>query len=298
MRERTDGVTDPFDIDWTDAADRLAASARSDGDWYRSVAATLVRPGDRVAVDVGCGGGGMAMVLAAALGPGAHVLGIDGAADVLARARELAGGLRGPQGEAARVEFVLADLHHGMAPVRAHVPDGADLIWASASVHHLGDQQGAVDALAGMLRDGGRLALAEGGLGVRSLPFDLGVGEPGLENRLQAAQEAWFVRMRGNLRGSVRMPYGWTEALRRAGLRAVTTRTWLLEQPPPLPAQRLPELVDRFGHRSARLHEIGLISDDDAAAWRRLLDPADDAWLGNRTDLYVLDARSVHVGVR
>jgi hypothetical protein len=94
------------------------------------------------------------------------------------------------------------------------------------------------------------------------------------------------------------MPYGWTEALYRAGLRAVTTRTWLLEQPPPLPQERLPSLVDRFGHRSARLHEIGLISDDDAAAWRRLLDPADAAWLGNRTDLYVLDARSVHVGVR
>jgi SAM-dependent methyltransferase len=282
-------VSEPFDIDWTEAADRLAAAARTDEDWYRSVAATLVRPGDRIAVDVGCGGGGMARVLAAALGPNARVLGIDGAADVLARARELAGGL---------VEFVLADLHHGMAPVRAHVPDGADLIWASASVHHLGDQQAAVDALAGLLREGGRLALAEDGLGVKHLPFDLGVGEPGLENRLQAAQETWFVGMRANLPGSVRMPYGWTEALHRAGLQAVTTRTWLLEQPPPLPKERLPGLVDRFGHRSVRLHEIGLLSDDDAAAWRRLLDPADAAWLGNRSDLYVLDARSVHVGVR
>jgi len=282
-------VSEPFDIDWTEAADRLAASARTDEDWYRSVAATLVRPGDRVAVDVGCGGGGMAMVLAAALGPDAQVLGIDGAPDVLARARELASGT---------VEFVLADLHHGMAPVRAHVPDGADLIWASASVHHLGDQQAAVDALAGLLRAGGRLALAEGGLGIKHLPHDLGVGAPGLENRLIAAQETWFVGMRANLPGSVRMPYGWTEALHRAGLQAVTTRTWLLEQPPPLPKERLPSVLDRFGHRSVRLHEIGLLSDDDAAAWRRLLDPADAAWLGNRTDLYVLDARSVHLGVR
>lgn len=282
--------TEPYDIDWTDAADRLAASARTDEDWYRSVAATLVRPGDRVAVDVGCGGGGMAMVLAAALGPDARVIGVDGAPDVLARARELTGNLN--------VEFVLADLHHGMAPVREQVPDGADLIWASASVHHLGDQQAAVDALAALLREGGRLALAEGGLSPRHLPHDVGVGEPGLESRLQAAQERWFVGMRANLPGAVRMSYGWTEALSRAGLRSVSTRTWLLEQPPPLPTDRLAAVVDRFGHRSARLHEIGLISDDDAAAWRRLLDPTDEAWLGNRGDLFSLDARSVHVGVR
>jgi SAM-dependent methyltransferase len=281
-------VTEPFDIDWSEAADRLAASAHNDEEWYRSVVAALVRPGDRVAVDVGCGGGGMAVVLASALGPQARVIGVDGAPDVLAKARELAGDA---------VEFVLADLHHGMAPVREHVPDGADVIWASASVHHLGDQQAAVDALAALLRPGGRLALAEGGLAAKHLPFDVGVGEPGLENRLQAAQEAWFVQMRANLPGSVRMPYGWAEALRRAGLRA-QTRTWLVEVPPPLPKEVLPMLTDRFGHRSGRLHEIGLISDDDAAAWHRLLDPNDDAYLGNRADLYTLDARSVHVGVR
>jgi len=226
-------VTEPFDIDWAEAADRLAASAHNDEEWYRSVVATLVRPGDRVAVDVGCGGGGMAMVLASALGPQARVIGVDGAPDVLAKARELAGDT---------VEFVLADLHHGMAPVRGHVPDGADVIWASASVHHLGDQQAAVDALATLLRPGGRLALAEGGLAAKHLPYDVGVGEPGLENRLQAAQEAWFVQMRANLPGSVRMPYGWPEALRRAGLRA-QTRTWLIEVPPPLPKEVLPMLT-------------------------------------------------------
>jgi SAM-dependent methyltransferase len=282
-------VTDAFDIDWTEAADRLATAARTDEDWYRSVATLLARPGDRVAVDVGCGGGGMARVLAGTLTSGARVIGVDGAPDVLAKAREAAGD---------RVEFVLADLHHGFAPLNGLLPDGADLIWASASVHHLGDQQAAIDALAGLLRPGGRLALAEGGLAVKHLPFDLGVGEPGLENRLQAAQETWFVGMRSHLPGSVRMPYGWTEALRRAGLASVTTRTWLLEQGPPLGQSELAHVLDKFGHRSGRLHELGMISDGDAAAWRRLLDPADEAWLGNRADVYTLDARSVHVGLR
>jgi SAM-dependent methyltransferase len=277
-------VADHFEVDWTEAADRLAASARSDADWYRAVIAVLARPGDRVAVDVGCGGGGMAVVLAAALGDGARVIGVDGAADVLARARELAGD---------SVEFVEADLHHGMAPLRGIVPDGADLVWASASVHHLGDQQAAVTELAGLLRPGGRLALAEGGLAARHLPFDVGVGDPGLEDRLQAANDVWFRGMRGRLPGSVRMPYGWPTALRRAGLTAVTSRSWLLEPPPDVAL-----ITDRFGHRVPRLHEMGLLTDDDAAAWRALLDPSAPEWLGHRDDLFHVEARTVHWAVR
>jgi SAM-dependent methyltransferase len=278
------GMDDHFEVDWTEAADRLAASARADGDWYRSVAAVLVRPGDRVAVDVGCGGGGMSVVLAAAIGAEGRVIGVDGAADVLAKARAMAGD---------RVEFVEADLHHGMAPLRDVVPDGADVVWASASVHHLGDQQAAVDDLAALLRPGGRLALAEGGLTARHLPYDVGVGEPGLEGRLQAANEAWFNGMRARLPGSVRMPYGWDAALRRAGLTRVTSRTWLIEH-----AADPAVITDKFGHRVPRLHELGLLSDADAAAWRTLLDPSAPEWLGNRDDLFHVEARTVHRGER
>lgn len=271
---------DHFEVDWTEAADRLAASARTDADWYRSVVAAVARPGDEVAVDVGCGGGGMAVVLAAALGSGRRVFGVDGAADVLDRARALAG---------SAVEFVLADLHHGVAPVRDIVPDGADIVWASHSLHHLGDQQAAVTELASVLRPGGRLAIAEGGLSPRHLPHDLGVGEPGLEARLQAANDAWFNGMRARLPGSVRMPYGWGEALRRAGLSEVTSRSWLLE-----PEPDLARITDKFHHRAPRLHEAGFLSDADAAAWATLLDPGSPDWLGHRTDLFHLEARTVH----
>ena len=146
------------------------------------------------------------------LGPGGLVVAADGNAEVLAEAgRRLAG-------VPARVELVVADLGDGVEPLRAHGP--ADLVWASASVHHVGDQQAAVAALASLLGPGGRLALAEGGLPTRRLPWDVGVGEPGLEVRLEAAQDRWFARMRAALPGSVPMPYGWTEALRRAGLTA------------------------------------------------------------------------------
>jgi SAM-dependent methyltransferase len=275
---------DHFEVDWTEAADRLAVSARTDADWYRSVVAVIARPGDRVAVDVGCGGGGMAVVLAAALGPDGRVFGVDGAADVLDRARSLAGDA---------VSFVQADLHHGVAPIRDVVPDGADLIWASASLHHLGDQQAAVTELASVLRPGGRLAVAEGGLSPRHLPHDVGVGEPGLEARLQAANDTWFNGMRAKLPGSVRMPYGWDEALRRAGLTEVSSRSWLLE-----PEPNVEHIAEKFGHRAPRLHEMGLLPDADAEAWRTLLNPDAPEWLGNRNDVFHLDARTVHWGTR
>ena len=186
----------------------------------------------------------MAVVLAAAIGSEGRVIGVDGAADVLARARALAGD---------PVEFVLADLHNGMAPLRDVVPGrrrrrlGLGVGAPPRRPAGRGRRAGRV------LRPGGRLALAEGGLAARHLPHDVGVGEPGLEGRLQAANEAWFNGMRARLPGSVRMPYGWAEALRRAGLTGVTSRSWLLE-PAPDPAR----LADKFGHRCPRLHEIGL----------------------------------------
>jgi SAM-dependent methyltransferase len=243
-------------MDWAAASDRLVAAAGSDAEWYGLVARELVRPGDRVAVDVGCGGAGMAAAL------------------------------------------VEVDLGEGVAPLRAVLAATADIVWASGSVHHLGDQQAGTDALAGLLSEGGRLVLAEGGFGRSHLPWDLGVGDPGLERRLDAAQDRWFARMRAALPRSTRMPYGWTGALRRAGLTGVGTRSTLLERPTPLAAADRDFAVDGLAHRVDRLRPTGLLDAADLAAWDRLLDPADPAWLGHRDDLGWLEVRSVHFGTR
>ena len=279
---------DPYEIDWAGQADHLVTAAEQESDWYAVVAAGLVHPGDRIAVDVGCGGGGMAAALAAALGDGGLVVAADAAPEILAEAGRRLADLP------ARVELVLADLGEGVEPLRAHGP--ADVVWASASVHHVGDQQAAVTALAGLLAPGGRLALAEGGLSPRRLPWDLGAGEPGLEARLEAAQDRWFARMRSGLPGSVPMPYGWTGALSRAGLIAVTSRSSLLERPVPLAPDDVEWVVAKLTHRVDWLRTTGLLADADLAAWDRLLDPADPAHLGRRSDLRSLEARTVHVG--
>ncbi len=294
------------EIDWAEWAGHLRASAEGDAAWNRTVASGLVRAGDKVAVDVGCGGGGMAKALAEAMPAGSTVVAIDADPGVLEQAREHTGG-------AVRCE--LASMDDGAEPLRKAIDAPADLIWASASVHHAGDQQAAVDALASLLAPGGRLALAEGGLPARSLPWDLGVGEPGLELRLDLAQDRWFKAMRESLPGSVPMPYGWTDALTRAGLTDVTTRSILSESPAPLSPEQRDELITKFQFRVDRLkadaepthghghghgHVVSAETDwltaEDLAVWEQLLDPEGEHYLGRRTDLAVLSVRSVHIG--
>ncbi|MGW6195515.1 class I SAM-dependent methyltransferase [Kribbella sp. NPDC055110] len=290
-----------IEIDWAGEAGRLRASAEGEADWNAAVARSLVRDGDKVLVDVGCGGGGMAKALAEAL-PGASVVAIDADPDVLEQAREHTAGL---------VRCEVASMDDGAEPLRRAIDAPADLIWASASVHHAADQQAAVDALASLLAPGGRLALAEGGLPARHLPWDLGVGEPGLELRLDLAQDQWFKVMRDSLPGSVPMPYGWTEALTRAGLTGATTRSVLTETPAPLPPERLESVVRVFRTRIERLtgseqghgHGHGHVVPDqdwltpeDLDTWQQLLDPEGPYYLGRRSDLAVLSVRSVHLG--
>lgn len=299
-----------IEIDWSAQAGYLRTNATTEAGWNEMVASGLVRAGDRLAVDVGCGAGGMAKALAAALPAEAGVVAIDADPDILQEARSHTGG-------AVRCE--LASLDDGPDPLREAIGAPADLIWASASVHHAADQQAAVDALATLLAPAGRLALAEGGLPSRNLPWDLGLGEPGLELRLDAAQDRWFVAMRESLPGSVPMPYGWTDALVRAGLTDVTTRTVLTEVPVPLSGEARDLVVTQFQHRVDRLspggsdqghgqrhgHGHGHAEDlpeelalpaADLAVWRQLLDPDSPHYLGRRTDLAALSARSIHTG--
>ncbi|ADL47585.1 class I SAM-dependent methyltransferase [Micromonospora aurantiaca (nom. illeg.)] len=286
--------TDP-PVDWTGLAPQLVDAAQQDRAWYLTIARELVAPGDRLAVDIGCGAAGMALAIARMMTCG-RVVAVDAHPAVLDAARShIRAEWADPR---VRVEPLRADIPAQTDALRETLGAPADLVWASASVHHVGDQQAAITALAGLLAPGGRLALAEGGLPERHLPWDVGLGEPGLEGRLHAAQDRWFARMRAGLPGSRRMPYGWTEALQRAGLSPVTTRTTLDEQPPPLPDSTRRTVLEALAERVGRLRPTGLLTAADLGAWDRLLDPADEEWLGHRGDLFRLSARSVHLGVR
>jgi SAM-dependent methyltransferase len=275
------------DVDWAEVVDQLSQSA----DVWRPVGEQIVDwlgldEGARVA-DVGCGAGGMAALLAGAVGPGGRVYAMDGEPALLeataTRCRQ--------QGYGDRVVAIQQDLATGVPET-----EPLDLVWAAHVVHHLPDQQAAIAALVGMLDEGGRLALGEGGLRLACLPWDLGVGEPGLEDRLHAAEEAWFVRMRASIPGSVRAPKGWPAMLRAAALTDVQTRSFLLDLPSPVSDDVVRYIVSSLQHRVDRATDD--LDPEDLAAWRRLLDPQTDTYLGRRGDLYCLRVDTVHCGVK
>jgi hypothetical protein len=151
-----------------------------------------------------------------------------------------------------------------------------------------------VREFASVVRPGGRVAVAEGGLAHRFLPDDCGIGEPGLETRLAAAQEEWFwseVRPAG---ATVRRARGWNVLLGDAGLIEITTRSFLLDVPPPLDAPT------RQGIRAVFERELNTlgdrITDDDRTTLTRLLDDDDPESVMRRPDLFVLNVRTVHAG--
>ena len=92
------------------------------------------------------------------------------------------------------------------------------------------------------------------------------------------------------------MPYGWTTALRRAGLVDVGSFSALIDHPAPPDDAVRDFVVARITQLAEGLAE-GLGEDDREAA-RRLLDPADEHYLGHRDDLFVLGTRTVHYGRR
>jgi SAM-dependent methyltransferase len=270
----------------------LETSARFDAPWVADAVAWLIdtsgRPegsaGPRRVLDVGCGAGGAACAFARALGPGV-VAGLDRDPRLLAIARRRAtdAGLAGQ---------ILGWLSAGVdaLPVAAA---SADLVWASGVVHHLPDQQAAIGTLAALLRPGGRLALVEGGLPLRCLPFDIGLGRVGLEARLDGARSRWFADMREELSGPP-LPYGWPEALRRAGLADVRARSFLAEVAPPFDDLGR-QVAER--HLSSALSELGdRLAPDDRDTIARLLDPDDAAYIGRRDDLMITAVRTLNVG--
>ncbi|MEV0677809.1 methyltransferase [Actinosynnema sp. NPDC050436] len=286
-------------IDWTSRVASLRRAAELDADAVRVIARRLTRtlPDRPTVVDVGCGGGGMAVALVEALtarGGGTVVL-VDAVPEVLdaavTAARAAATYENDTPTPTVRVRPVLADL---AAEQPATFADPAHLVWASRVVHHLPDQRRAVADLAEALAPGGLLALGEGGLESRFLPWDVGLGEPGLQDRLAHARAEWFVRMRESMPDAVRLPTGWNTALTDVGLVDVTAFSYLVDHPAPAgPAVRewVVQQVRWMAEVGAdRLHAA------DRHTLTRLLDPDDPAYVGRRDDVFLLSAGTVHVG--
>ncbi|MFI6340244.1 class I SAM-dependent methyltransferase [Streptomyces sp. NPDC050535] len=128
-------------------------------------------------VDLGCGTGTGTLALLARF-PEAEVTAVDTSAAHLSRLKEKAEA----EGVAGRVRIMRADLD-------ARWPElgTPELVWASASMHHMADPDRALSQVHDMLAPGGLFAVVELAGFPRFLPEDAPEDGPGLEERCHAA---------------------------------------------------------------------------------------------------------------
>lgn len=254
------------------------------------LARALLRREDRTVIEVGPGAGGMSAAFADALwDTGGAVVLVDSAPELLAAAERTAAA-------AAGEDVLVRAVHTDAAEGDLRSVGQADLVFASYAVHHLPDQLAGLRRLAGLVRPGGRLALVEAGLEPRVLPWDVGLGQPGLEGRLAAARAEWFREMRTGMPGSVRMPFGWPRALAEAGLVEVRSWTQLIDRPAPVTGPARSAVLDRLAW--LRRGAEDRVSRQDLEALDALLDPDGPHYAGDREDVHYLLADTVHAGVR
>ncbi|QGZ51815.1 methyltransferase domain-containing protein [Streptomyces sp. QHH-9511] len=277
---------DSAHVDWAEMAALLERQAEIESPLYAEAAdwlATLVPAvGVRRILDVGSGPGVLTSLLAEAF-PAAEAVAVDGTAPLLERARARAEA----RGLGDRVSTLHAELPGAIGDLGE-----ADLIWAGNSLHHIGDQRAALAAFAGRLRPGGLMVLIEGGLPGRHLPWNQGIGRPGLEARLDALNAEWFGQMRAALPDVKEEVDDWRALLLAAGLTPAGTRTFLADAPAPVSPVVREQVVAHFERQSSAYGEH--LADDDRAALDRLLDPAEPLSLHRRDDLFRLAARTVH----
>ncbi|QHC32258.1 class I SAM-dependent methyltransferase [Streptomyces sp. HF10] len=277
------------DLDWNELGPHLEAQAELFAPLYRQALSWLAdesaEPG--LIADAGSGPGVLSCLFAEVF-PGARVVAVDGTAPLLDRARARADRL----GLTDRVDILAGEL----PDVLHQLPKPADLLWASRSLHHLGDQRAALTAFGQRLAPGGTLALLEGGLPSRFLPRDLGIGRPGLQARLDALEEDRFTRMRAELPGSVAETEDWPALLTAAGLRYTGSRSFLLDLPAPADDRTRAYVAATLGRVREGFGDA--LAAEDRDTLDRLLDPVDPASVHRRPDVFLLSAHTVHTAVR
>ncbi|MFD3513379.1 class I SAM-dependent methyltransferase [Streptomyces sp. NPDC058657] len=252
-------------------------------DWIGELTADA--PPHRI-LDLGAGTGTGTRALLGQFG-GAQVTAVDMSESMLERLTEKAeeAGIEG-----RRVRTVRADLDEGW-------PQGLssfDLIWASASLHHMGDPDRSLTEVLAALRPGGLLIAVEMDSTPfpRFLPDDLGpgLGRPGLEARCHAGVEEM------HRAGVPHLGDDWGVRLTRAGFAVEAERRFAVDLKAPLP-----DAVGSYAKGTLERLRTGLaesLDADDLAALDALLDGEGPHDIRRRDDLTVRTSRTVWVARR
>jgi SAM-dependent methyltransferase len=237
-------------------------------------------PPVRRVLDIGSGPGVGTCELAMRF-PRSEVIAVDGSPAMLERAIRRAA----DHGLHDRISAHLAELPDGLDGL-----ERADVIWASLSLHHVGDEVAALRLLGGLLEPSGLLAVAEMAEPMRLLPDDLGIGRPGLVHRLEDAGSTWFAAMREGLPGSVPSAE-LTSMVTSAGLEVVDQRLARHRIDPPLAddARRF-----MLGHlRRTRGNLDDRLDEDDLHTLDVLIDADDPRSVMHRSDVFVAASRQI-----
>ncbi|GAA1780044.1 class I SAM-dependent methyltransferase [Streptomonospora arabica] len=164
------GQAELLDLDADLLAEHIAAIAK----WLP------LKSGPRRIVDLASGTGAGTFALLERF-PEAHVTAVDASSGHLQRLREKASA----RGVGEHVHTVPADLDDAAWPDLGT----PDLVWASASMHHMADPDHALRTVRDLLAPDGLLAVVELAGPPRFLPENAPADRPGLEERIHAAAD-------------------------------------------------------------------------------------------------------------
>lgn len=233
-------------------------------------------PPIRRIIDIGSGPGVGTCELARRF-PEAQVIAIDRSVAMLERTTKRAF----EQGLQAQITTLRAELPGGLDDL-----EPADVIWASMSLHHVGDEVEALRILRGLVSRRGLIAVAELAEPMRVLPDDFGLGRPGLTDRIDSAGATWFARMREDLTDSVPSP-DIASMFASAGFEVISSH---------IVRQRLDSPLSDDARRLVLggLQRVsGQLDDDDRATITVLTDPTDPRSVMHRQDVFVQASRRI-----
>ncbi|WP_405497168.1 class I SAM-dependent methyltransferase [Streptomyces sp. NBC_00096] len=264
-QHETDGQAEILDLDAEVLAEHIA-----------SITAWLpVEAAPRHIVDLGSGTGAGTLALLKRF-PDAEVTAVDTSAGHLLRLVEKAG----THGVADRVRTVEADLDTTWPDLGT-----PELVWASASMHHMADPERTLRQVRDALAPGGLFAVVELAGFPRFLPEGAPEGRPGLEERCHAALDRHHAEQMPH-RGA-----DWGPMLTAAGFTVEGERTITVNLGPPHT-----EAVSRYALGSLRRLRggvAGMLAAEDLTALDQLLDTDGPQSVLRREDLRVRTERSV-----
>jgi SAM-dependent methyltransferase len=200
-------------------------------------------------VDCGCGPLGALAALARVVGPAGSVIGIDGSANALAKARELL-----PIASFPNVRFVQADVNDITAEELGI--GSADLAFCRLMLLHQADPARALRRMASLLRDGGAVIAHE--------PSDLLMHAPASEPRVPAMTRIWELVIAAARSRGARTDFGrrGLSDLEAAGFVVESHRAYAVHYPPAIGFE-----IPRVALHSLRptLAEHALAGDDEIA---------------------------------